>query len=345
MTFKKIAFISIGLVLFASCESDKPDVKPKTPFTSSTGTGVFIINEGNYQWGNSSVSYYKFSDESVNEDIFESVNQRPLGDVGQSMEIFNGKAYVIVNNSGKIEVVDPSDFKSLGSITGLISPRYFLGINSSKAYVTDLFSNSISVINLNSDAKVKEIPCNGWTEELCLVNEKAFVTNLNSSYLYIIDTNTDLMADSILVGYGSNSIKIDKNGKLWVLCGGNGNSIPGTIHRIDPATEQVELSMTFTNTSQSPWKLDINGSRDTLFYLNNGVFNLPITQASLPAQSLIPQSGFLFYGLGVDPASGTIYVSDAIDYVQKGKVFRYKPDGTLINSFKVGISPGEFYFH
>lgn len=345
MKLKNIALILLGIILFTSCESDRPDVKPEVPFSGSSGGGVFIINEGNYKWGNSSVSYFRFSDESVSEDIFKAANQRSLGDVGQSMEIVNGKAYVVVNNSSKIEIVDPKDFKSLGSITGLTSPRYFLGVNSSKAYVTDLFSNSISVINLNSNVKVKEIPCKGWTEELCLVNDMAFVTNLNSTHLYIIDTNTDLMSDSIFIGYGSNSLKLDKNGKLWVLCGGNGSSTPGSLHRIDPATKQKELSLTFTNNSENPWKLDINGSRDTLFYLNNGVFKFPVTQTILPSASLIPQSGFLFYGLGVDPFNGTIYVSDAIDYVQKGKVYRYKPDGSLINSFSVGISPGEFYFY
>jgi hypothetical protein len=40
-----------------------------------------------------------------------------------------------------------------------------------------------------------------------------------------------------------------------------------------------------------------------------------------------------------------IYVSDAIDYVQKGKVYIYKPDGILSNSFSAGIIPGEFYFY
>ncbi|HEY8399703.1 MAG TPA: DUF5074 domain-containing protein [Cytophagaceae bacterium] len=341
-----IKLISILSLLFlGSCVSDKPDIQPEVPISTSKASGVFIINEGNFQYGNSSVSYYNFSDGKVTEDVFQAANKRPLGDVCQSINVFDGKAYVVVNNSGKIEIVDPNDFSSIGVIQGLTSPRYFLGVTPEKAYVTDLFGNAISVIDLTTNKKVKEIPCAGWTEELLMTSSRVFVTNIEKEYLYVVDISSDKITDSIQLGKAPNSLQLDRDGKLWVLCRGKKNETPGSLHRIDPVTLDVEVTLPFANSSYEPWRLRINGSRDTLYYLNDGVYQLSVYQTQLPAQPLISPNGIEIWGLGIQPDSGIVYVSDAIDYIQKGKVYRYKSDGTLINSFQVGITPGEFYFY
>ena len=52
---------------------------------------------------------------------------------------------VVVNNSGKVEVVDSSDLLSKSTITGFQSPREINQINTDFAYVTDLYSNSIQL--------------------------------------------------------------------------------------------------------------------------------------------------------------------------------------------------------
>jgi hypothetical protein len=341
MNYKTTIILLSGLIGLSSCVSDKPDVVPEAPVSANVGTGVFILNEGNYTWGNASVSYYRFADGEITVDAFEAANKRPLGDVCQSMEIYNGKGYVVVNNSGKVEVIDPKDFKSVAIINGLTSPRYFAAVSSSKAYVTDLQSSSISVVDLNSNSKIKDIPCTGATEELVIANNKAFVTNSERNYVYVVNPINDLLEDSILVGEYPSSIRQDKNGKLW---GGGKMGVLPTLHRINPVTESVEQTFTFSG-SKIPWKLDINGTKDTLYFLQNGVYQMPIVNTTLPANPLIAENNSIFYGLGIDPNSSIIYVSDAIDYVQKGKVFRYRSDGILIGSFNADISPGDFCFY
>eukprot|EP01034_Spumella_vulgaris_P009002 gene9002-11428_t len=42
--------------------------------------------------------------DSLKTDIFQSVNGAPLGDILQSMTYINDRAYIVVNNSGKIEI-------------------------------------------------------------------------------------------------------------------------------------------------------------------------------------------------------------------------------------------------
>lgn len=340
----KLFLIGILSCTLFACRKDKPE-KLLQPTISIGASGVYITNEGNFQFGNAKVSYYDPTQTTATEDLFQPVNNRPLGDVCQSMCIFNGKAYLVINNSNKIEVVNPNTFVSSAIITGFTSPRYFLPVSNNKAYVTDFTSNNIAIVDLSNNVISGHIPCNGWTEELALAYGKAFVTNQRRNKVYVINTLTDVLTDSIAVGYASNSIVEDKNGKLWILCGGSQtNSISASLHRINPVTNIIEQTFTFPNLSDSPWRLDINGTNDTLYFLNNGVYRMAINSSSLSTTPFIAQSSNLFYGLGIDPTSSVVYVSDAVDYVQRGVIYRYKADGTLINTFLAGIIPGDFYF-
>ena len=66
------------------------------------------------------------------------------------------------------------------------------------------------------------------------------------------------------------------------------------------------------------------------------------TADTLPEKPVIAERGTIFYSLTIDPLSGEIYVGDAIDYTQSGVVLRYSPDGQLLDSFDVGVNPGNF---
>ena len=69
-----------------------------------------------------------------------------------------------------------------------------------------------------------------------------------------------------------------------------------------------------------------------------------VEDTALPAQPLIAEDSRLFYALGVNPYTDELYVSDAIDYTQRGTVFRFTPQGELVDEFKVDIIPGAFCF-
>ncbi|CAG0982507.1 MAG: YncE family protein [Bacteroidetes bacterium] len=337
-------FIFLVMIVFLSCRKDKPADKIKPNITIQQG-GVFISNEGNFQFGNAKISYYNPSENTVSEDVFETANNRPLGDVCQSVYFYNSKAYVVVNNSGKIEVVNEKTFVSTAIINGFVSPRYFLPISNAKAFVTDLYANKIYVVDLTTNQISGNIPVGGWCEEMTMVYGKVFITSKEGNYLYVADAINDLLIDSIQIGFSSNSIVQDKNAKLWVLCDGNQtNSIYPSLHRINPANHLVEQSFQFSSINDAPWRLKLNGSADTLYFLNKGVYKMSILENTIPSQPFISSSGSNFYGLGINPENSEIYVSDAIDYVQKGQIYRYTSSGSLINTFKAGIIPSDFYF-
>ncbi len=335
--FPFLLLLCLGLL---ACEPDPP---PSPPVQTGSGS-VFILNEGNFQTGNASLDLYDPLSQSLQSGVFARVNGRALGDVLQSLTFFNGRAYLVVNNSGKVEVIEPDSLRALETISGLVSPRYFLGLPGGKAYVSDLYADAISVIDLAQGQKTGEIALPGWTEQLLLAQGRVYVSNLRRSFLYLIDPQTDALVDSLPVGPGGGQLLEDGAGLLWLACGGNlQDSVPGRLYRIDPVARQVVDSLRFP-AGESPSRLALNPAGDTLYYLNQGVFAMSVEADALPATPLIAEDGGLFYGLGVDPANGDLYLADAVDYVQRGLVLRYRPSGEKREEFRVGIIPNGFAF-
>ncbi len=336
-------YIFIVLILY-SCIKDKPKEPINTNITINTGQTVLVINEGNFGWGTGSISLYDPQSKVVIEDYYQQKNNTSVGNVCQSITRYNNNYYIVVNNSNKILVVNSTDFIKTATITGLNSPRYLLPITFNKAYVSDLYANSIQIIDLISNTISGSIPCMRGTEQMIEIYGKAFVTNTNSNYCYVINTSNDIITDSINIGKNGASICLDKNSKIWVLTSGDTNfNQPGKLTKINPITLQIEQSLLF-NTNDNPSKLCINKTKDTLYYLNNGVYQFPIVSNNLNQTPLINQGPKLYYGLGVNPNDYTIYVSDAIDYVQKSKIEIYKPNGSLVTKFNAGIISNGFMF-
>ncbi|MFN6038266.1 MAG: DUF5074 domain-containing protein, partial [Bacteroidota bacterium] len=304
-----------------------------------------ILNEGNFMASNGSVTRLDLSSGTVINDYFAIQNGGlQIGDVPQSMSEFNGKFYIVINNSGKIIVVDKFNFQNVAQISGLNSPRYILFTSNSRAFVSDLYSNSISVIDLNTNTKVKDINLNGWTEEMIQMYGKVYVTNKQSTKLYVLNSQTETLEDSLDIGYGAGSIKQDKNGKIWILCSGNQTNKYAKLVRINPISLSVDTSFIFSSLNNKPYKLAINGQKDILYYLDaGGVYSMNI-YGNLSTAPLISQGQKNFYALGVDPQTGQIYVGDAIDFNQNGVIYRYNSDGSQLDQFNAGIIPGFIFF-
>jgi DNA-binding beta-propeller fold protein YncE len=343
--------ISILVIFFTAC-SKSEDATPTGKYSS----GVFVSNEGPFQTGTGTVSFFDRNTRMAENDIFQLVNSRPLGNIVQSIEIHNDKAYMVVNNAKKVEVAQAWDFKSVGVIQDLEIPRFFLGIDEKKGYISQWgvggVNGAIKVVDLQTNMVTKTINVGKGAERMVKIDNKVFVACGggfdNENQLFVVDTQRDEVSATISVPDNSNSLVVDSNNKLWVACRGrsqwNGTTTvtvsPAQLIRINPANNQVEQRFTFSRHGVS--NLVINASRNTLFYTFSGqVFAQNINDNALNTTPIVRRG---FYGLGFDPQANLLYAADAGNFVSNGKVIRYNPNGSAVDSMTVGIAPSGFYF-
>ena len=305
------------------------------------------MNEGNFSRLNSSLSIYDKETREVANQCFTAINNRPLGDVGQAIEIFDSLAFIVVNNSSKLEAINLRNIESIRTIDGFMSPRNILKISDTLALVSDLVSPKISVVNTRTMTIDAQIQCRHSTEALIMHNEKIYASCWShDSLVLVIDAKTLTISDSIVVPKQPNSMVIDKNGKLWVLCDGGytGSQIGqdfAALACINLSSNEIEKTFRFSNINNNPTRLCINATKDILYYIDNDVFEFLIDANSISNTPLIQSSNGLFYGLAYDSDENELYVSDALDYQQRGYVYRCSTNGEITDTILVGIIPSD----
>ncbi|TNE29231.1 MAG: hypothetical protein EP346_06660 [Bacteroidetes bacterium] len=344
-----------ALPILASCAKDDP--KTSKGNNGDYANGMFITNEGPFQGGNGTLSFYNTTDGTLENDVFASVNLRPLGNVVHSMSISGDQAFIVVNNSGVVEIVDADDMSSNGTITGLQQPRYAVGIGANEVAISNWGSNSVEFYNTTSQSLVASVNVNTGPERMLLHNGMLYVANSGGfgldSTVTVIETATHTVVDTLYTGYNPNGIAIDANGDLWVLCGGYtdwndaSNNEDGSIHRYDMATGAEELGLVFPSADR-PTGLTLDASGQVLYYLSNGYggtpFSLDITATALNTTSLVP--GASLYSMGYNDVDGELYLGDAVDYASSGKVYRYDISSqAVVDTLTVGIIPGNYAFN
>ena len=318
-----------------------------------SGKGLYITNEGNFQYGNASLSYYDPEKRAVENEVFYRANAMKLGDVCQSMIVRNGVGWVVVNNSHVVFAIDPHTFKEVGRIVNLTSPRYIHFVSDEKAYITQIWDNRIFIVNpkLYKITGYIEVPNmtmeSGSTEQMVQYGKYVYVNCWSYQNRIIkIDTETDKVVDELVVGIQPTSLVMDCNNKLWTVTDGGyegspyGHEAP-SLYRIDAETFTIEKQFRF-KFGDWPSEVQLNGTKDKLYWLNDDVWMLDLTKENAQPEIFLPYDGTLYYGLTICPHTGDVYIADAIDYVQQGMVYRYSKDKKLLDSFYVGIIPGAF---
>ena len=330
-------------ILFASCLK----LPEESPVVNELGGGAFIVNEGSFLAGNGSLSFYSYDSSKVYNDLFAKTNNRPLGDVPNSMISYGVNGYIVVNNSGKVEVIDPDTFKSKATITGLVSPRNMAIVAESKAYVTSLYSDSVAILNLNNNNISGYINLGKSSESIIVNGSLAYVSNwLGGNKIYVINTVLDKVTDSITVGLEPESMVLDRYYRIWVLCtGGWKKEQKAEIDVINPSLNRIEQKFTFPSSEDSPSCLNIDGLGENMYYINKGVWKMSINSAGLPSATLIPQLGNQnFYKLGINPVNNDILITDVGDYVHNGYLLIHSGDGVFSSKHELNIIPGAIWF-
>lgn len=316
--------IALCCFLFAKCK--EKTVIPPVVINTQKGD-VLIINEGNFNWGNASLSLYNPNDKSIQNEVFKSANNINIGDVAQSVALVNGDWWIVVNNSGKIVILDTANFKLKKTISGLNSPRYLCKSNNI-VYVTDLYAEKLTIINPFSFSISKTISLPGWTEEIIEENNLIYVLNKDSSSIYISNSAVDSFFKDKEVSNPMSLVKTDLGG---MAISKNSNSLAVTNLR----NKKVYLYPKLKDAN----KVCINkvGTLGAAI-VGNDVY---LFEPNQPSKRVISLSANInTYGMAI--INDLLYLSDAKDFSQKSEISVYDLKGQLITKVRAGINTNGF---
>ena len=339
---KSIDFLLFVIFIIISSACVKLNPQNNSNNVSINGNGLVLIgNEGNFQYGNSSLSSYNKNSGEISSNIYQNINQSLLGDVLHSISHIDHQLFLVVNNSGKIVVINDETFEYEYQIDNLLSPRKIIKVNNSKYYITDLYSNNIYIYNTYQNT-TSEISVTGWCEDILMQNGKVYVCNVANNLIYVINSNDDTIMDSISVGQNPVSIKEDLKGDLWVLCQGSvSNNEDPSISIIE--TQTLKVIKNFSLESNQNYPSSMNILKNEVFFINKHVYKISSIEDTL--QEIIwENTGNTFYNLSIDPYNKDIYLTDAKDYVQNGSLLIIDSIGNLKDEVITGIIPKSIVF-
>ena len=341
--------------LFTSCSKDDDPIV-ETPLGGYVD-GTLILNQGGFGNGNASVSFLSNDIATFQNNIFSLINPTlTLGDTAQDIGFYNELAYIVLNGSNKIEIVNRYTLKHIASITtGLSNPRYIVFANG-KGYVSNWGSGTsttddfIAVINLSNNTLMSSIPIAEGPERMVVNNNKLYVAQYggfgSGSTVSVVNLSNNAVT-TINVGDLPNTLEI-YNGILYVLCEGKqawtGTETIGKLSKINLSNDTVSGSLDFALTVH-PSNLDIENGE--LYYtVNSAVYKTTTSATAAPTTSLFSTSAQGVSGIySFAVRNDKIYVGDATDYSSNGKVHVYSTSGTLLTSKTVGVIPAGFYFN
>lgn len=312
--------------------------------------GYLIVNEGSFGTDNANISFLK--DGVVTNNIFSAANGgADLGDTAQSMKLNEGKAYIVLNGSNKLVVVDAVTFVETASIeTGLTNPRdiAFYGDN---AYIT-CWGNAgvatddyLAVINLSDNTIATTIALAEGVEKIITVGDKLYVAHQGGygqgTTVSVVNPVTNAFETAITVGDVPNAL-VENNGSLYVLCSGNptwaGTETGGSLVKINLADNTVTETINFA-VDAHPSHLTVYGT-DFYYTVDEFIFKKEVAAATLPETSLFsiePQGAYGIYGFNI--VDDKIYVGDDGDFIAAASVHVYDINGVFGQTYGVGFMP------
>lgn len=352
MTNKAFTLLLSLAFLISSCSSDDDNNTIVIPL-GDYENGILISHEGNFGQGNASVSFVSNDFMTVENNIFENVNSSPLGDTAQSIAFNGDLAYIVLNVSNTIEIVNRYSFQSVATInTGLNNPR-FIAFANGKGYVTNWGDGTvptddyIAVIDVfNNSIESQTISVGEGPEEIVAFGNSVYVAHQGgfsqNNIVSVIDTGSNAVS-TITVGDVPNSLQLDALGNLWVLCGGKpawtGDETAGQLVKIN-TSDNTFTTMDFA-ASEHPNYLSVDNG-NLYYYMSGNVYRMDNTATNLPITSEI--NGLNFYGMTTN--NGVLYGVDAADFTSNGSISAYDlSTNALIDSADLGIIPSGIYFN
>lgn len=338
-------FLSIictaGLLLITACSrnNDIPEPDAKNNFTN----GYLIANEGSYGIPNAEVTFVSKDFGQILQNIFKGTNEgEQLGDVLQDVGIDNNYAYLVLNNSNKVKVVDRFTFIKAGEITEqLLQPRYIAFLNNS-IYVTNN-ATFVNVYDSRNGSFIKKINLNAPAERIVAAGTELYVQNAAygiGNKISYLNAGSNTLNSQFTVPNGQIQKLIADSGKAYAIASDT-TSPDSYIYQISGGAITKTIPLTGI---QNAMNLCLEGGN---FYFTSGlkIYKMSTSATTAPtapivtATQSVPYSGL--YGFNV--LDGKIFTADANGFTTASKVTVYDTSGNLMTSFNAGIGTNGFY--
>lgn len=376
MTHKLLAILAFALFI-TSCREPIPEPTTKKEETRkeqvSKYQGLFLLNEGNMGSNKCTLDYNDFAGGWYCHNIYPVQNRDNavtcLGDSGNDLQIYGGKLYAVVNGSHLVEVMSLESGRHVATVS-VPNCRYIV-FDGGYAYVssyaaeneTDIASATGSIYKIDTvNFKVAATCRVGYQpEEMAVCGRKLYVAN-SGGYRYdsgdydkrvsVVNLNDFTHEKFIEVAPNLHRMEADSHGQVWVSSRGNYYDIPSKISIIDSNTDTVTGEMAISTTDMalcrdslyiygSEWSYELQGYKNSYAVVNvkmrQKVADKIITDGSdAEIQSI--------YGMAVNPETGDIFITDAMDYMTPGTLFCFSRDGKKKWSKTTGDIPSRMAF-
>ena len=356
MNFSKLVVAAlVSTFFFVSCTNDNDKVEAPL---GNYDNGLLILNQGGFGKGNASVSFLSNDFVTQQNNIFSLVNPALiLGDTAQDIGLYQNLAFIVLNVSNKIEVVNRYTMAHIATVSsGLKNPR-FIAFSNGKAFVTNWGDGNsatddyVAVVNLSTYVVSNKIPVAEGPERIVESNSKLYVAHQGGygfgKTISVLNGSTNALLSTINVGDVPNSLEISNN-FLYVLCGGkpgySGAETAGSLVKISLNDSTISGTITFSAKTH-PSNLDIVAS-DFYYTINADIFKSALSATTLPTAALFSTTAQGVYGVySFAVHNNKVYVGDAGDYSSNGKIYVYSSTGLLEKNYTVGVIPAGFYFN
>jgi lipoprotein len=376
--------LGVIISILSSCRGDEHIVVSDVQIIrdkidpNSKIAGMYLVNEGNMGSNKCTLDFLDYTEGIYMRNIYPERNPtvvKELGDVGNDVQIYGNKLYIIVNCSNKVEVLDARTGVRIKQIE--IPNCRYICFRREHAYVSSYVAGvlidpnaplgAVFKIDTASLQVVDKVTVGYQPEEMVVLGDYLYVANSGGYRVPYYDNTVSVVEfegfrqeQQIVVGLNLHRIKADKYGKLWVSSRGNYNdiyspygSVPSNLFVLDKRVGYNEMIV--TDTINVPCSnMAIHG--DSLYLYSHDYDN--ITQQSTLTYGIINiktkkvvSKNFITdgtekeikmpYGISIHPETGDIYVTDAKNYVSTGTLSCYNKEGKR----KWRVSTGDIPAH
>lgn len=373
--FLRYLWVAVCLFLCLACREDLPVLRSESEAVSRPGSpheikGMFVLNEGNMGSNKCTLDFLDFRSGFYTRNIYPERNPevvKELGDVGNDLQVYGNRLYAVINCSHYVEVMDVLTAQHIGSVN-VTNCRYIV-FAGDKAYVSSYAGpvqidpnarpGKIVEFDVNTLQITREVVVGYQPEEMVIKDGLLYVAN-SGGYRFpnydrtvsVVDLGTFEVVNTIDVAINLHRMKLAPDGLIYVSSRGDYYGTKSDVFVIDPEAQRVVDRL---GVAASEMCMD----GDELYLISvewsyvSGKNEIRYTLYDTRKREILPRNFItdgtekdisIPYGLGVNPETKEIFVSDATNYVTPGYLYCFSPEGKLKWKVRTGDIPAHFAF-